>query len=118
MPKMTATQLARRLGAALDRLEADREEVEITRRGRVVARLVAGPPRQNAVEALSDSYRTVPDWKTVSVGYMRANLESCLDRARQGKPIQVTYRGKPIAEIIPPEWADAQRWFNQSLGKG
>ncbi len=59
MRTITATELARNLREVLDRLIAEQEEVVIERNHREVARLVPLPGRQNALEALSDLYRTL-----------------------------------------------------------
>jgi antitoxin (DNA-binding transcriptional repressor) of toxin-antitoxin stability system len=59
--RITATELARRLSEVLDRLIADNDEIVIERNNRQVARLIPGPGRLNALEAMSDLYRTLPD---------------------------------------------------------
>ncbi len=61
MKTITATQLARNLRQVLESLLSDREEVVIERNHRQVARLVPGPGRQTALEAMSDLYRTLPE---------------------------------------------------------
>jgi len=61
MKRITATELARNLSQILDRLAADGEEVVIERNHRQVARLVPGPGRQTALEAMVDLYRTLPE---------------------------------------------------------
>jgi antitoxin (DNA-binding transcriptional repressor) of toxin-antitoxin stability system len=58
---ITATELARSLSEILDRLAVDREEIVIERNHRQVARLIAGPGRLTALEALADLYHTLPD---------------------------------------------------------
>lgn len=58
---MTATALARNLSAVLDQLGRSGEEIMIERNQRVVGRLVPGPARQTALEALADIYRTLPE---------------------------------------------------------
>jgi antitoxin (DNA-binding transcriptional repressor) of toxin-antitoxin stability system len=58
---MTATELARNLSEILDRLAVEREEIVIERNHRQVARLIPGPGRLTALEALADLYRTLPD---------------------------------------------------------
>jgi antitoxin (DNA-binding transcriptional repressor) of toxin-antitoxin stability system len=57
---MTATELARNLSEILDRLAVEREEIVIERNHRQVARLIPGPGRLTALEALADLYRTLP----------------------------------------------------------
>lgn len=58
---ITATELARNLSRILDRLAVEGEEVVIERNGQEVARLLPGPARQTALEAMADLYRTLPD---------------------------------------------------------
>lgn len=67
MRTITATELARNLRQVLDRLRADGEEVIVERNHEQICRLVPGPARQNALEAMADLYRTLPaksaaDW--------------------------------------------------------
>jgi antitoxin (DNA-binding transcriptional repressor) of toxin-antitoxin stability system len=59
MKTITATELARNLRQILDRLAIEGEEVEIERNNRRIARLVPGPGRQTALEAMADLYRTL-----------------------------------------------------------
>lgn len=61
MKTITATELARNLSEILDRLAAEQEEVVIERNHRQVARLVPGPGRLTALEAMADIYRTLPE---------------------------------------------------------
>ena len=61
MKAITATELARNLSRVLDRLAVEGEEVVIERNGQEVARLLPGPARQTALEALADLYRTLPE---------------------------------------------------------
>lgn len=61
MKTITATELARNLSEILDRLTVEREEIVIERNQRQVARLVPGPGRLTALEAMSDLYRTLPE---------------------------------------------------------
>jgi antitoxin (DNA-binding transcriptional repressor) of toxin-antitoxin stability system len=58
---ITATELARNLRRVLDRLAIDGEDVIIERNREQVARLVPGPARQTALEAMADLYRTLPE---------------------------------------------------------
>lgn len=60
MKTVTATQLARNLRRVLDRLAIEGEEIVIERNGEQIARLVPGPARQTALEAMADLYRTLP----------------------------------------------------------
>ena len=61
MKTITATELARNLRRVLDRVVADGEEVVIERNHEQIARLVAGPGRQNALEAMANLYRTLSE---------------------------------------------------------
>jgi len=58
---ITATELARSLSEILDRLTVEREEIVIERNHRQIARLIPGPGRLTALEALADLYRTLPE---------------------------------------------------------
>ncbi len=73
MRTISATELARNLRRVLDRVVADGEEIVIERNHEQIARLVAGPGRQNALEAMADLYRTLSDdvastWETDARG--------------------------------------------------
>ncbi len=59
MKTISATELARNLRQVLDRLVIDGEDVEIERNRVRIARLVPGPGKQTALEALADLYRTL-----------------------------------------------------------
>ncbi len=61
MRTITATHLARNLRRILDRLAVEGEGVVIERNRQQVARLLPGPARQTALEAMADLYRTLPD---------------------------------------------------------
>jgi antitoxin (DNA-binding transcriptional repressor) of toxin-antitoxin stability system len=58
---ITATELARNLRRVLDRLAIEGEEIAIERNREQVARLLPGPARQTALEAMADLYRTLPE---------------------------------------------------------
>lgn len=58
---ITATELARNLSRVLDQLAAEGGEIVIERNSRRIARLVASPGHQTALEAMADLYRTLPD---------------------------------------------------------
>jgi antitoxin (DNA-binding transcriptional repressor) of toxin-antitoxin stability system len=58
---ITATHLARNLRRVLDRLVIEGEGIVIERNGQEVARLLPGPARQTALEAMADLYRTLTD---------------------------------------------------------
>jgi antitoxin (DNA-binding transcriptional repressor) of toxin-antitoxin stability system len=60
MKTITATDLARNLRRILDRLAIEGEEIVIERNHEQVARLLPGPARQTALEAMADLYRTLP----------------------------------------------------------
>jgi antitoxin (DNA-binding transcriptional repressor) of toxin-antitoxin stability system len=71
MKTITATDLARNLRRVLDRLVIEGEEIVIERNHEQVARLLPGPARQTALEAMADLYRTLPEdaataWETDS----------------------------------------------------
>jgi antitoxin (DNA-binding transcriptional repressor) of toxin-antitoxin stability system len=53
--------LARNLRRVLDRLAIEGEEIVIERNREQVARLLPGPARQTALEAMADLYRTLPE---------------------------------------------------------
>ena len=61
MKTITATHLARNLRRVLDRLAVEGEGIVIERNRQQVARLLPGPARQTALEAMADLYRTLPD---------------------------------------------------------
>jgi antitoxin (DNA-binding transcriptional repressor) of toxin-antitoxin stability system len=61
MRTITATELARNLRRVLDRLAIDGEDIVIERNREQVARLVPGPARQTALDAMADLYRTLPE---------------------------------------------------------
>ena len=61
MRTITATELARNLRRVLDRLVIEGEEIVIERNREQVARLLPGPARQTALEAMADLYRTLPE---------------------------------------------------------
>jgi len=58
---ITATELARNLRRVLDRMVIEGEEIVIERNREQVARLLPGPARQTALEAMADLYRTLPE---------------------------------------------------------
>ena len=61
MKTITATYLARNLRRILDQLVFEGEGIVIQRNRQQVARLLPGPARQTALEAMADLYRTLPD---------------------------------------------------------
>jgi antitoxin (DNA-binding transcriptional repressor) of toxin-antitoxin stability system len=68
MKTITATELARNLRRVLDSVVSEGEEIVIERNHEQIARLVAGPGRQNALEAIADLYRTLPDEVAATLG--------------------------------------------------
>lgn len=60
MGTMTATEFAKNLKKALDRLEFSREEIVIIRNNHEIARLIPGSTHMTALEAMADLYRTIP----------------------------------------------------------
>jgi antitoxin (DNA-binding transcriptional repressor) of toxin-antitoxin stability system len=68
MKTITCTDLAWNLRRVLDQLARGGEEYLIVRNNEPVGRLISGPRRQTAMEALGDLYRTLPpkaaaDWE-------------------------------------------------------
>lgn len=62
MGTMAATEFAKNLKKALDRLEFGSEEIIIIRNNHEIARLIPGSPHMTALEAMADLYRTLsPD---------------------------------------------------------
>lgn len=61
MQTITATELARNLRQVLDRLAVGGEDIVVERNQRPIARLLSIPPRQTALEAMSDIFRTLPE---------------------------------------------------------
>jgi len=61
MRSITATKLARNLRQILDDIMATHEGYVIERNHRPIARIVPGPGRQTALEAMADLYRTLPE---------------------------------------------------------
>ena len=69
MRTISATELARDLRRVLDRVVTEGEEIVIERNHEQISRLIAGPGRQNALEAMADLCHTLPDdvaatWET------------------------------------------------------
>jgi PHD/YefM family antitoxin component YafN of YafNO toxin-antitoxin module len=61
MKSITATALARNLKRMLDQVEFKRESLSIVRNNQQIARIIPGAARQNALEAMSDLFRTLSD---------------------------------------------------------
>ncbi len=58
---ITATELARNLRQVLDHLAAGGEDVLVERNQRPIARMIAIPPQQTALEVMADLYCTLPE---------------------------------------------------------
>jgi len=61
MKTITATELARNLKEMFDLVEFQGEELAVVRNNHQVARIVPGPAKMTALEAMSDLYRTLPE---------------------------------------------------------
>ncbi len=61
MATVTATELARNFRVMFDKVEFQKEELIIIRNNHEVARIIPGPSRMTALEAMSDLYRTLPE---------------------------------------------------------
>ncbi len=61
MKTVSATEAARNFSRILDLLEHESEEIVVVRNNHPIAKLVPGAPRQTALQALADLYRTLPD---------------------------------------------------------
>ena len=59
MTELTASELARRLSAVLDRLEFGGEEIVIVRNNHPIARMIPASPYRTALEAMADLHRTI-----------------------------------------------------------
>ena len=61
MLTVTATEFARNFREMLDKVEFKHEELIVIRNNHEVARIIPGPARMNALEAMADLYRTLPE---------------------------------------------------------
>jgi antitoxin (DNA-binding transcriptional repressor) of toxin-antitoxin stability system len=61
MKTITSTELARNLRQILDQLVIEGGEIVVERNHHQVARLIAGPSHQSALEAMADLYRTLSE---------------------------------------------------------
>ena len=61
MLTVTATEFARNFREMLDKVEFKHEEIIVVRNNHEVARIIPGPARMNALEAMADLYRTLPE---------------------------------------------------------
>jgi PHD/YefM family antitoxin component YafN of YafNO toxin-antitoxin module len=58
---ISVTEVARNFSSVLNQLEKDQEDVVLVRNNQKIARLIAEPPAQNALQVLGDLYRTIDD---------------------------------------------------------
>ena len=58
--------------------------------------------------------------ETISISEFKAKCLAVIDRVkRTGRPILVTRRGEPMAQVIPPPAADRQgSWLGCMAGRG
>ena len=61
MATITATELARNFRAMFDKVEFKKEELIVIRNNHEVARIIPGPSRMTALEAMSDIYSTLSE---------------------------------------------------------
>ena len=61
MKTLSVTEVARNFSAVLDAVERDQQEIVLVRNHRHIARLVPEAPRQDALMAFGDLYRTLDD---------------------------------------------------------
>jgi antitoxin (DNA-binding transcriptional repressor) of toxin-antitoxin stability system len=61
MRRVTATELARNFKQLFDLVEFHGEELAVMRNNHQVAKILPGPATMNALEAMSDLYRTLTD---------------------------------------------------------
>ena len=81
MKTLSVTDVARNFSAVLDTVEHEQEEIVLVRNRRQVARLVPEAPRQDAMEAFGDLYRTL-DEKTAEA---LSAVVSSHRRSRRGR---------------------------------
>jgi prevent-host-death family protein len=87
MRTVTATELARNFRAMLDKVEFKHEELIVVRNNHEVARIIPGPARMTALEAMADLYRTLPE--DAAEGWLeesRQTGESLKDEVRDPWP--------------------------------
>ena len=58
---MTVTEFSRNLSTIFNRIEYKNEEIVLLRHNHRIARLIPGSFSLNALEAMGDLYRTLPD---------------------------------------------------------
>jgi len=78
MKTLTVTEAARNFSRVLAEVERDQEEIVLVRNRRQIVRLIPEPPAQNALEVLSDLYRTL-DEKTANA------LGKAVHESRKGR---------------------------------
>lgn len=61
MIELTVTEFSRNLSTIFDRIEYKHEEIVLLRHNHKIARLIPGSFSLNALEAMGDLYRTLPD---------------------------------------------------------
>ncbi len=61
MVEMTVTEFSRNLSTIFNRIEYKNEEIVLLRHNHRIARLIPGSFSLNALEAMGDLYRTLPD---------------------------------------------------------
>ena len=83
MKTISSTELARNLKKILDTVEHKGQTVVVVRNGQKIAKITASPAHMDALEAMSDLYRTLPedaakDWVKESKsneGYLSDEIE-------------------------------------------
>lgn len=56
--------------------------------------------------------------KEVAISEFKAKCLALLDQVQKTKkPIRVTRRGKPVAEVVPPSQNSARDWIGSMKGK-
>ncbi len=61
MKTITATEMTRKFKQMMDLVEFQGEELIIVRNNHQVAKIIPGPAKMTALEAMSDLYRTLPE---------------------------------------------------------
>ncbi len=61
MREITVTELAQNLPEMLDLVELKGEELVLLRNHRPIGRIIPGPLRQTALQAMADLFRTLPE---------------------------------------------------------
>ena len=87
MRTVTATELARNFRAMLDKVEFKHEELIVVRNNHEVARIIPGPARMTALEAMVDLHGTLPE--DAAKGW--------LEESRQTGRTSLTFRDLPLS---------------------